>query len=440
MKNLKKHLRFLIPILLVLYFYACQDKIDFNNSDNGFPIELRMEVKNGTVLFNWDVVKAYDFKGYTLVRSEMPILTGKSPSLGVNTIIFKSLKADSVKIEDNSLPFFGTYFYYKLYVDLGDRFIESQTLTFFQPVSDLISTTRLVYVYPDTSLAVLYSINDATLTLFDYKNHIVIANKSIGNPNQIGYPCMTGGIEDGKRMLYLLLPFEKLYKFEIKDFIEVASVEVDVEAFSMVKNGNQLFLTHSNNTKSFSVRKVSDLSVLINYPSGNATNRRVLYVLDTATNQIAEITPTKIISFNVNKTSGQVTNVNSINIETIDQNFSVEFVPSSVDKKYFIPKIDGQVYDTNLNPITDIILQKLQVDHTFSFDGKFLYSVAQSATPDNSTVTALIVKYNFPEMTFVSQKVLIGVVPQRIQATEDGVVFFGTLGNYTHTVIKNIYL
>jgi hypothetical protein len=432
-----QYFKFLLPILLFSGIFACKEEIKIDNTDNGFPLNLRMSINDETPVFDWDAVNVSNFDGFTLVRSEQPILAGQKPENGGSTVLMKTNIADSLHFEDNNTPFTGEL-YYKLYVELGGRFIESQSVMVKQELTKLPFSADLLHFIPDSNWVVILTANQAKLTLYNYKEKKILGTKTIASTGfivNVGDISMTDAVENGKRMLFYFSPIDKLYKFELKDFVQIKTTAVNTTSFSMVSNAGQLYSTHNDLAKSFSVRNASDLVTTKNTQRSNYFDRRLLVVLDGMTNKIGEISPTGISSFNINPATSQASNTTNVNFQSFG-NSQMQHVPISLDKKYFIPKSDGQVFDNTLGVITQPLFLNSAIDFAFSLDGKYLYALSF----DFSFQGALISKFNFPEMTLVGEKLLSSVSPRRIYAMEDGVMFFGIDFTQVNTFIKKIKL
>jgi hypothetical protein len=435
MKKPIQFLKLLFPILLFSAFFACKEKIEINNDDDGFPLNLRMEVNDETPSFSWDAANVSNFGGYTLVRSETFINPGQKPGFGGTTIIMQTNNADSVKVEDATTPFV-TELYYKLYLNIGDRFIESQTVKLAQELTKFPFTADYIYFIPDSSWAVILTANQIKLTLYDYKEKEILATKTIGGSVSVTDISMTDAVENGKRVLYYFNSYEKLYKFDLKDFTVLKTTTVNTNCFSMVNNAGQIYSTHYDYDKSFSVRRTTDLSTTKNFTRSNYYDRRFMVVLDGATNRIGEISPYGITAFNINPTTSQASNTTTVDFTNFGNQLMVH-LPISADKKFFVPKSDGQVYNTDLEAVTPPMALNSPSDFAFSLDGKFMYSLSF----DFNFSGALITKFNFPEMTQVSSKIIGSISPRRIHAMPDGsVMFFGIDFSGTNTFVKKIKL
>jgi hypothetical protein len=435
MKKPIQYLKILLPILLLTCFFACKEKIEIDNTDNGFPLELRMEVNDETPSFSWDAAKISNFGGYTLVRSETPIPPGQKPGFGGSFIVMQTNKADSIKVEDNTTPFV-TELYYKLYLNLGDRFIESQSVKLVQELTKFPFTADYTYFIPDSSWAVILTVNQVKLTLYDYKEKKILATKVLGGSVSNSEVAMTDAVENGKRVLYYLNPYDKLYKFDLKDFTILKSSAVITNCFSMVNNAAQIYLTHYDYDKAFSVRRATDLFITKNYIRSNYTERRFMVVLDGATNRIGEISPYAITAFNINPTTSQASNTTTVSFSSFG-NQQFFHIPTSADKKFFVPKSDGQVYNSDLEAVTSPMLLNSPVDYAFSLDGKFMYSLSLDFSFSNTVIT----KFNFPEMTVVAEKTIGAISPRRIQSMPDGsVMFFGVDFIFVNTFVKKVKL
>jgi hypothetical protein len=323
-----------------------------------------------------------------------------------------------------------------LYIQLGDRFIESQSVKLVQELIKFPFTADYIYFIPDSSLAVILTTNQVKLTLYDYKEKVILATKTLGGSTSISEISFDDAVENGKHVLYFFNVGDKLYKFDLKDFTVLKSTPVITNSFSMVSNAGQLYSTHYDYEKSFSVRRASDLVTTKNFSRGNYYERRFLVVLDGATNKIGEISPGYITSFNINPTTSQASNTTTVNFTTFG-NQQFFHIPTSADKKYFIPKSDGQVYNADLEVVSPPILLNSPADYTFSLDGKFLYSLSF----DFGFSSTLITKFSFPDMTVVSEKAIGTISPRRIQAMPDGsLIFFGVDFNLTNTFVKKLKL
>lgn len=429
--------RTFLPFLLLLCWAGCKDDLVIDNSDQQFPLALNVIAGNDKVTLQWDAANVSNFEKYVIVRSRNPIPVGIRPTF--STPDFEIiLQTDDVKITsfvDELIPIVDKI-YYKLYIGFGDRFVESDATAI--PFDNLLidGNSSVIHFIPDSNWVLLGDEFTGILRLVNYTTKEVKAQRSVPFTNSDNM-CFDVVVENGKQVLYWWGGYNNFFKYSLPELTQLNFWPVTFSGFSLLLgNDNQVFTTQYDYNESFTLRRLSDMSVLRGHNRTDYYAHRTLLMLDRNTNLIVEASPYRILIYNVNGITGEVSNLieNSFN----SSNVFTRNIPVSKNGQYFVPRYDGIVYDRNLNPVVSIPFQNNGLaDVAFSADEQFIYV----AYKDFSFGTSLIQKYTFPSMEVVGTRQLTGVSPRSIKVVSDGLLFVGnTLNGPNQILVKKIDL
>lgn len=418
-------------MLFAVLWVACKEDLVIDNSDQKFPLTLQTESGNDRVTLRWDAVQVSNFEKYVLVRSRNPIPSGLRPvfSTGEFEIIFQSDSIQKTEFVDQFLPIVEKVFY-KLYVGFNDRFVESAAMDVSFDNLLVDGNGAVIHFVPDSNWVIIGDEFTGLLRVVDYNTKKTKAQRSVQFTNADNM-CLDVVVENGKSVLYWWAGYNNFYKFSLPELTQLSSWSVPFSGFSVLAGtGDKIFTTQYDFNQSFAVRNKSDMSVVTEHYRTDYYVHRTLAMLDQSTNRIVEASPYRIMVYNVNATSGQVTNFVEKNTST----FSVfnRDIPVSKNGQYFVPQFDGSVYDQNLNLILQIPMQNNgYADVAFSPDGLFLY-VAYIEFAFGGT---LIQKFKFPSMEVVGSRRLNVTSPRDLEAVDGGVIFVGSGVNSLNQVL-----
>ena len=437
MVNGKQLLNVLLPLLLVAFLAGCKDELLIDNSDQNFPLALETEASNDKVTLHWTAANVSDFEKYVVVRSRSPIPTGLRPlfSTGDFEVIFQSDLADTTSFVDAALPI-AEKLYYKLYVGFGERFVESAAKEISFDNLLIEGNGAVIKFIPDSNWVLVGDEFTGVLRVVDYSTKKVKAQRSVQFTN-IDNMCVEVAVENGKSVLYWWAGYNNLFKYSLPDLTQLNFWSVPFSGFSMLAGeDDKIFTTQYDYNESFATRRKSDMSVVKGHYRTDYYTHRTLLMLDKTTNRIVEASPYRILVFNVNSTTGNVTNM----VEKTTNSFTVFYrdIPVSDDGQYFVPQYDGVMYDQNLNTVLQVpVLNNGYVDMDFSPDGLYLYVAYTDFTFGGS----MIQKYKFPSLEVVGTRRFTSASPRAVEAVPGGVIFVGgSINGLNQVLVKKIDL
>ena len=121
---------FLILTPLLLLFASCEKEV-IDNTDKKFPIEISVNNKGSLSELTWTRANVSSFVEYIIVRSTDSIPSGLPPAS--TPIVARIDDFEEITFVDSSTPFVEEL-YYKVYVDIGERFLESPSLKVDQKI------------------------------------------------------------------------------------------------------------------------------------------------------------------------------------------------------------------------------------------------------------------------------------------------------------------
>ncbi len=422
---------------LMLLFTTCKEDLSVDNSDKNFPITLRYEQDGDAIHFSWDAAKVSSFEKYVLIRSANPIPPGLFPNVGGLDNIFTSDRADSTTFTDFSPPLFQEV-HYKLYVDIGDRFVESDDVAFSFDNLLINGNAAFVRFVPDSNWVVIGDDNNGRVLVVDYLHKTVFPSRPSMPFTSLDNMAVTVGYYNGAPALFWWSGFSSPFVMSLPDLGTLKSYGASVAPFSWIVSPNgRYFTTQYDFDNGFTTRQSDDFSLVKGYYRPNYYEHRTLLLLDPVENLLVEASPYQLRSFKVDATEGTVTDI----AQKGTSNFStfLQYLPASHDGQYFIPQYDGIVYDRNLNFVAQVPIAMTAgiVDCAFSQNGQYLYALSN----DFQAFGSILTKYNFPAMTVAAERRLLGVQARDIEATPDGdLVFVGSNVNGTNNMfIKQLH-
>jgi hypothetical protein len=324
--------------------------------------------------------------------------------------------------------------YYKLYVKLGTRFVESETQSVELNNFLVEGQPNSINYYPDSNWLVITNSGGGSISkieVIDFVNKRVVATKSNIPLTNIDYTGSCIGRNANDELEYYYWPSNSnFFSYSLPDLTQKQAVSTSLTAFSLVSNNKGLlFTTQYDYDNSFTTRRGTDFSIVRGVYRSNYYEHRTLMMLDPATNLILESGPYSLMSYNVNSTTGTLSNIVS---KSTDYYYTLpQEMVRSHDKKYIIPQRDGKIYNLSLDlykeiPTTGNASIPYQ-DYAFSKDDKFVYTLSQSPFFFNASV---IQKFSFPEMEFIDSKAIENVSASRLfSAPDGGIIFIGTQVN-----------
>jgi hypothetical protein len=159
-----------MPALWILS--GCNDLTPEPTTGN-YPVGLEASMDNAVVQLNWTLATISTFEEYIVLRSTEPIPDNPIPDAGGTIVLIARIdERTKTTFEDSEFPLEQTM-YYKVYADIGERFLESATVrvdisfTFFPFRSDIGTydpvTGNLIGFDNNARTLFEYSIEDQTV-------------------------------------------------------------------------------------------------------------------------------------------------------------------------------------------------------------------------------------------------------------------------------------
>ncbi|HMG15146.1 MAG TPA: hypothetical protein VK590_06855 [Saprospiraceae bacterium] len=413
---------FIIIGSFTLLTTSCRKELEINDSDSNFAINLRRDTSSGATRFNWDKANISNFRSYILVRSKDPIPIGLTPKVGSTDveIVGEITKRDSTEFYDSNPPL-ASVLHYKLYIDIGSRFIESADIIDYQKVFVFNDFFDYINMDKDTSWAFMLNSQSGNLVVFDYAKNTLVAEKFLNIFSISPIVGIASGPEGNDRYLFVH-DYSTLYKYKLPSLELVNSIPSYSQCFSLISNRNGLLIsTNYDYNNSLNIWKQSSLTLIKGVSKPNYYENRYLILLDPTINRVAEISTYEVTAYNVNQTTGNISSSKNISINGSQAN---DQIVSSKDFQYFIPNLSGTVYNKDLQLVANNNFFNA-MDYCFSDDSKFLYRATVENTGD-----VKLTQFSFPDMNLQDELVVTGFQLNRITYTNNSIGLFGT-NNFT---------
>lgn len=416
---------------MALFFYTCKEDLSVDNSDKNFPIELRVETVSGGLKFSWDAANVSKFEEYVLVRSTVQIPVGLIPAFSSSSfqILQRTDKVTETEFVDEQ-SILAQDLFYKLYVKINGRFLESAPYTLSLSNLLLPNTPQIIEFFPDSNWLIVSSQFDATLQLIDYeKRKILNTRTSVPTTNQENMGVDIG-YNNGVPELYWWASWSSLTRYSLPGLTPLESFPSNLSGFSLISTNDGVYVqTQYDYDNALAIRSKANYAMLKGHYRSNYYDRRTLLMLDPATNKILEVSPFVLRVFNISSASGTISN--PISLTTNTYNTFVNTIPATKDRAFFIPQLDGVVYNQDLKKVGQIPPPQngntSYIDFAFSPDGNFVYSMSN----DQLQFGAVVEKFSFPNMELLASKRITGASGIKIEGVNGGVVFIGANVNGT---------
>jgi hypothetical protein len=421
------------------FLYTCQEKIEVDNTDIGFPITLDFQFDENKVSVNWVASNHSLFNNYFIVRSLTPIPAGSVP--GVQQVVFSSNNRSATTFTDSLLPL-APEVYYKLYIGIGTRFLESdQIKTTFNNFT-IPGSASYVQIFPDSNWLVIGDDFFQALNVVDYKKNKVL--KQLTGVPVSSLESMASYIvrkpDQSVSLFWKAGNSNSATEFSLPNLQFKASNDAPYAVYSMAANPatGLLFTTESDYYGSLTSKDLYTFEDIVNDYTINSSDyyyRRNLHLLDPQNNVLVECNGYSLKK--IKYQNGAFSLIEEKNVANGGYSLFPVMI-SSPNRSYYIPLADGNVYDQDLNKYASVpLVGNATMDLSFSKDGQFIYALYL----DFNINGLRVIKYSFPEMKKVSEKMLTNINPRDIEAVDDGVLLVGFNVNFTNSIlIKKLVL
>ncbi len=326
-------------VLLLLFCYSCEKEV-VDNTDKNFPIELRSETVGSIAKLVWTETNISTFNEYIIVRSLDSIPSSLLPAS--NFIVGRIDDFEENSFVDNSAAF-ENEIHYKVYVDIGDRFLESPSIKVTQNILSFNFVAEKILYDDKQDVFFLAELSQGRVSRFDVaSNEITHVISGISN-----FRDFMLGDNEGTRELYISSQSNGLISiYNATNLEDIDAFSVGREVYAMANNSRGLlFLSTDFSVDQLRIFGRSDFLQRGSINSSISTSERRLAMMNEATNELIEATSFELMYYKIAE-DGSVIEVRenrSANGTLLNK------IAISPDKEGFIPYRVGTVFDTNLD-------------------------------------------------------------------------------------------
>ena len=172
-------------LLTSAVYFSCRKPIVLDDTDQGFPIQLNGAIDGDSIRMNWDNKRVTNFQRVVVLSSETPISVGLSPFAGLKI----ELNSNNININTfaKAIPLFQNKIYFKVYIEIDNRFIESNLLEINLSSTAFNGRADAIRFHPDSNwmIAVVTNLTNSLpiLTVTDGKNQHILAKVALNDLN-----------------------------------------------------------------------------------------------------------------------------------------------------------------------------------------------------------------------------------------------------------------
>jgi hypothetical protein len=418
-----------ILLLTSAVYFSCRKPIVLDDTDQGFPIQLNGAIDGDSIRLNWANKRVTNFQRVVVLSSETPISVGLSPFAGPK--IELNSTNSNITTFAKPIPLFQNKVYFKVYIEIDNRFIESNLLEINSSSTAFNGRADALRFHPDSNwmIAVVTNITNSLpiLTVTDGKNQHILAQAALSDLNDPSAVNIGFHRYQNEENLLITTNAQRYLRYRLPDLVLLEEASFyPYYTWSILPTKNDWLLTTQNDySTAFSIRKLSSVSTLFkSYERPyNYYYPRKLTFLNPDDLSFIEVSGSEIQRNRLNATSGAVIAAYNKSVPIQGYNpFGFE-IPMTRDRAYFIPNISGSVYDQNLDVkyTVPINTNASTIDIEFSPDGKYVYILDQ---PFNGFFKSVIRKIEFPNMKEVGSVAFDEVEGRRIDHNSAGDLLF----------------
>jgi sulfur carrier protein ThiS len=428
------HYAFALVTLLSSIWLSCRKDITLDDSDKNFPLNVTAAAVNDSVVLSWENKRITQFQRVVVLRSSEPMPANISPLNPLNAqVLFNSSDATVNRFAE-ARPFFFTTAYYKVFLQIDGRFIQSDNvrLQFSNFAED--GRPESVYVHPDSNwiaVTLMSNIFAPQLVLLDLNQNKVLGRVTINDFSDPQYSSATFMRYQNKEFLQVITNSQRYLRFSLPQMTLVEEKTIPYQSWSVLaqRNDDLIFMTHYDYYNAVTVRKTGNILNAIQEfeRPNNYYYVRKQYFLNAAERKILEVSPYDVHRFSVTST-GALNQAFSKSAALTGYTPYTSQMPIAPTGKYFIPNISGAIYNDELGQEKMVPLdpQRNIVDYCFSADGNSVYAVDQGFFPNFS---ARIRKFNLNDMQLTDVLEFNGIQARRlVLGANQQLVFFFTNG------------
>lgn len=420
MNHFKKNTIVLFYFLLCLLWSCEKEKV--NNENDGFSIQLTAVQDGRNIKLSWTETKVSTFAEYIVVRSLEPIPTDFVPTPFSQSVIGRLDEFEDNEFVDIS-PLLAEKIFYKIFVDIGGRFLQSEEALVDYEVIILDRRTSRAEFNPDTDMLYLMDNLNNNLIAYNYLSN-ESSEELLTNSSVKFRPGNNGNGEE----LYIarnngFLRIYDAFSLDLKANYSLGSAFQNIGT----NNNGQLYVINNSSSLNFRVIDADDGSLLRGHlvDISNAE----LYMLNPEENELMVVGNFEM-QFLKFDDDGEILSTNTI----ITNKFPISTGGHAIsaDGQFIMPYQDGTIYDENLDLVNTVGSGNIFFeDYAFSSDGTRLF------TADNSFLR--IQQFSFPDLE-LEEIYEFSYSISRIFEDKGTLVIVGSLNDFTgvKTIIETI--
>ena len=419
-----------ILLLTSAVYFSCRKPIAIDDTDQGFPIQLNGAIDGDSVRLNWDSKRVTNFQRVIVLSSETPIPVGFAPLSGLK-IEFSATDFD-INSFAKSIPLFQDKIFFKVYIQIDNRFIESNLLEITSGRTSFDGRPDGIRFHPDSNWMVSIVTNlinsSPAIIVTDGKNQKIISRVTLSDLNDPTSVAIGFHRYQNEENLLVTTNAQRYLRYRLPDLLLLEETSFSpYYTWSMLPTKNDwLFTTQNDYSTAFSIRKLSSVSSIFkSYERpNNYNNQRKLAFLNPDDLSFIEVGTYEIQRNRLNTTTGEVVTAYNKSVATQGVPPFVVEIPMTRDRAYFIPNISGVVYDQNLDVKYNLPTSPNNastIDIEFSPDGNYIYVLEHTFV---GFLRSVIRKIEFPIMKEVGSVAFDEVEGRRIDHNSAGDLYF----------------
>ncbi|MEK7257531.1 MAG: WD40 repeat domain-containing protein [Bacteroidota bacterium] len=399
----------ILPALFALFLLAllgCEkEKID--NSDKNYPIQITATKPGRNVLLEWTKTNISSFEKYVIVSSTDSIPDSPTPA---GFVVANLDDVDENHFEDVNIPIAERIFY-KVYVDVGDRFLFSPTISVKLEFNLLdISATKIEPYLPKKELFI-YDNTRQKLVRYNYETEEIKGELSLPDIFALNY-----SIGENGSGYELYLNKDNSTKLEIFD-AETMTLKTSITApgnIYCIATGSKgyIFLGTSSWQNGLAVYRRNDKNLVESYNSGISFEHR----MDVSANglELVEVS-FDVLNYYILDEQGQVLQQKKQSLFLTP----LEKIAISPDGEFFLPAFEGIVFNKDLevvDKVPDVNFGAFP-DFAFSPDGDRLFAASFNLE---------LREFSFPNLT-LNETMPLNYSVRRVYTDEGNLIVVGAV-------------
>ncbi|MFK8009724.1 MAG: hypothetical protein AB8H03_25445 [Saprospiraceae bacterium] len=406
----------LFPVSIFLFvsvlFFSCKkEATEMPFAELNFQV---VNVTNGFYHCTWNAPNISTYKNYYIVHS--PFILGidddpKSIYFKRRTIISGQTRDDEILFVRNN---YGLTLYFQLFIDIGDRYVRSNVVSFETPNSETIDTDAVSALhYPNKNAIYISNFGLRGLNYYD-EDEKIIKEKTELDFNFRATTAQVGNNGFGDEIY--AIDGNELVIFNAETLEEKDRYTASGVIYSVATNDNGLIaITVRNSSKKIQILARENLTIINNLASSNLYDEsRGVAFLSKENNELVEIGRDSMTYFKLDE-NGMQEESNSESNPFSDAAARGQIIVSS-SGNFYVNSRKGHVFDSDLNGIVELYLLSgnyyYYSNYFFNKEETFLYAI-----PSGSE--RFIDKFSIPNFELVDRKEFVNGIPLELFYRDD---------------------